>query len=195
MKKLVSIFIITAIMCTMSGCTMTSTKNENTTSTNISTKPSSSEAEEIPQKLYSLGDTIEIGNFQITANSVEVTDRVASPISETVGFKPEDGSKYVVIDTTVKNIGTDNNTFLPVVGTVKKDISVKLVFGDYEFKSTNLLGHSDDLHTTSLNPLSSKTGFIAFQVADEVAQDLSDVKLVFSLDKDNYEYSLAKQAE
>ena len=195
MKKLVSIFLIIAIICAMSGCTMANTKNENSTSPTVSTKPSSSEAEEIPQKVYSLGDTVEIGNFQITASSVEVTDRVASPISETVGFKPEEGSKYVVINTSVKNIGTDNNTFLPTIGTVKKDISVKLVYGNYEFQSTNLLGHSDDLHTTSLNPLSSKTGFIAFQVADEVAQDLSDVKLVFSLDKDNYEYSLATQAE
>ena len=174
---------------------MANTKNTNSTSTTISTKPSSSEAEEIPQKVYFLGDTVEIGNFQITAESVEVTDRVASPISETVVFKPEEGSKYVVINTSVKNIGTDNNTFLPPIIAVKKDISVKLVFGEYEFKSTSLLGHSDDLHTTSLNPLSSKTGLIAFQVADEVAQDLSDVKLVFSLDKDNYEYSLVKQTD
>ena len=75
-----------------------------------------------------------------------------------------------------------------------KDIKAKLVYGEYDFSSTNLLGYSEDLHNTALNPLSSKTGVIAFSVTKDIA-DLSALNLVFFTNNESYTFLLANEEQ
>lgn len=151
-------------------------------------KSENSSNDENKSKKYSVGDTATINDFEITVDSIEVTDKIDS--GNYTYFSPKDeGSKYLVVNATVKNIASESQEFLPVVIT-NNDVSVKIQYNDYEFNSSNLLGFSDDLHMTSLNPLSSKTGVIAFEIADEALESIDEFELVFSSGKEKYSFAL-----
>lgn len=47
------------------------------------------------------------------------------------------------------------------------------------FSAANLLGYSKDLHDTSLNPLQSKSGSMAFEISDSVANAADELILEF----------------
>lgn len=152
-------------------------------SSNTDTSKNSSDTPDI----FRIGDTTTIGDWEITLNSIDILDRIDGDYGS--HFSPEEGSKYIKTDVTIKNISANSSTFLPVVYN-GNDVKVKLTYNDnYEFSGTNLLGNQDDLHLATLNPLSSKTGIIVFEVADEAA-DLETLKLVLSNNKTNITYSL-----
>lgn len=136
--------------------------------------------------LYNIGDTVNIDDWEITINSVEVTDKVPNKTYGTVEtyFSPEEGNKYVVFNVTIKNLSTDSSTFLPIAA-FGDYVKVKIEYQEYEFSSTNLIGHSDELHQTGLNPLSTKTGILAFDIAEEVVNDFDALRLVFYTKKEN----------
>lgn len=192
--------ILAAALCTMllSGCgvqrVIENNRSENSSSTadrNSGTSTSdvpetSAASEEAEVAGYNVGDTAQLGDWEITVNSVEAVDSIQNTYG---AFKPDEGNKYIAINVTAKNLGTEKSTFLPTYG-FSGTIGAKIVYGEYEFSGTNLLGYDDDLHDTSLNPLSSKTGIMAFSVAEEVAEDLSELHLVFSEKGSDCDFSL-----
>ncbi|MCH5203097.1 MAG: DUF4352 domain-containing protein [Oscillospiraceae bacterium] len=184
--KMRKLGIVMALICAMSlsGCG-TILKNvqhsESAGQTSDTPSNSSSVSEDTDAETYYIGETVNIDDWEITVNSVEIADKINNKTYGTVTtyFSPEEGSKYVVFSISVKNTGTEVSTFLPSFS-VGDTVTTKVEYKEYSFKSTNLLGHSDDLHMTSLNPLSSKTGIVAFEIADEVINDFDEIRLVFS---------------
>ncbi|KAK9679475.1 hypothetical protein QE152_g39972 [Popillia japonica] len=73
-----------------------------------------------------------------------------------------------------------------------EDVRSKILYQDkYEYSGTNLLGYGDDLHNKSLNPLTTLTGVLAFEVVDEAANSNSgELQLVFTLGKETVIYDL-----
>ena len=163
-------------------------KGDASSTTGDNTSPSGGEnsSDENKETLYNIGDTVNIDDWEITVNSVEALDKVPNKIYGTVEtyFSPEEGNKYVVFNVTVKNIATDSSTFLPIAA-LGDYVKVKVEYQGYEFASTNLLGHADELHQSGLNPLSSKTGILAFDIADEVVNNFDALKLVFYTKKES----------
>lgn len=192
--------ILAAALCTMllSGCgvqrVIENNRSENSSSTadrnsgtSTSDAPETSAAsEEAEVAGYNVGDTAQLGDWEITVNSVEAVDSIQNTYG---AFKQDEGNKYIAVNVTAKNLGTEKSTFLPTYG-FSGTIGAKIVYGEYEFSGTNLLGYDDDLHDTSLNPLSSKTGIMAFSVAEEVAENLSELHLVFSEKGSDCDFSL-----
>lgn len=190
MKKVISIFAAVVILCTISGCSI-EFKNSESTKQPISTdnsKASETVAESEEKKVLRFGETITFNDMEITVNSAEIKDKIQN--SQYTAFNPDEGNVYVVVNATVKNIGSDAARFLPVVS-MNKDINTKLILNTYEFKSTNLIAYSEELHDTFLNPLSSKTGEIAFEISNDIA-DLNSLKFVLFNNKDEYIFSLSK---
>lgn len=193
MKKIISIFVAVVIMCSVSGCSISFEGSEKTTQqsslSNNDNKKTTPETTSEPDKknILKFGETITFNDFEITVNSAEIKDKIQN--SQYTEFNPSEGNIYIVVNATVKNIGSDAAKFLSVVS-LKKDISTKLTYNDYEFKSTNLLAYSEDLHDTFLNPLSSKTGEIVFEVSADIA-DLSSLNLVLFNNKEEYRFSLS----
>ncbi len=159
-------------------------KVESTTESEAGTSEESSEAETLK-----IGDTATTENWEITVNSAEVVEKIDGDFG--TYFKPDEGNKYLVVNLSVKNISKDAETFLPYVG-FGDDISAKVKYQDYEFSSTNLLGHSEEMHDSHINPLSSKTGIIAFSLANEVTENLGDVHVVFNERRTDYDFSLGE---
>lgn len=98
-----------------------------------------------------------------------------------------------MVTLSVKNTTTAADTFLPSFSK-RNDVRAKLLYQtEYEFSATNMLGHSDELHDTTLNPLSSIEGLIAFQIVEEEAVP-EELELVLSQGKESVTYRLGGEA-
>lgn len=127
-----------------------------------------------------------LGDWEITCNSFEVTEAISS--GTFTEFKADDGNLYAVVTLTVKNVGNEANTFLPLLA-IGDDITAKITYKDYEYTASNLIGYDDDLHYKQLNPLSSATGVIAFQIVKDVAQS-GELNLVLTCGSKTLTYEL-----
>ena len=169
MKKIASTIALLCLLLCMTACT-----NSGSTATEpVSSNPASTPAEIDPatepetdpetegKSTYSVGDTVELTHWSITLDNFELTAKIDGDYS--VSYSPEDGAKYGVVSLTVVN----------------NDTAAKIYSGEYEFSASNLLGHSSDMHDTSLNPLMSSSGIIAFEIPDSIAE--SDAPLVLTL--------------
>lgn len=82
-------------------------------------------------------------------------------------YRAEDGSKYCVVNVTIKNIGTETATFLPYLS-FDSDSRTRLLWDGYEYKRSEQLAAEDNLSNENLNPLVSKNGNIVFEVPNEM---------------------------
>lgn len=195
MKKRVLLTTITALIClSISGCgiyrtnSATTGTSQNTAMPNGSSSTTTTGSAAAPEKqIIKMGETITFDNFEITLNSAETQEKIKS--SEYTAFKPDEGNVYITLNLTVKNIDTEASEFLSTFP-VGSDIRAKLTYGSYEFQESNLLGYSEDIHSTFLNPLSSKTGVVAFEIAEDIA-DLNKLTFVLYNNKEEYNFSLA----
>jgi len=166
-KNLLALFLIVTFLI-MAGCgtaPSVGVGNASKTTTELTSTP-------MPEPtsgdiILNVGDVVTLGDWEITVDSYEVTKKISS--SAYYSFEAKEGSSYVVMHITVKNNGITADSFYPSFS-LGDDIKGKIVYQDtYEYSSTQLLAHSDDLHDAYLNPLESKTGIIAFSVIDEAA--------------------------
>jgi len=137
-------------------------------------------------KYLNYGETYKIGDWEITVNSVEIVSEVQKIFGT---YEPEEGSKCIVAELTVKNVGKEMNTFLPYFGT-SNDLSVSIQIGSYTFKAVDpiTLLSDDNLQATKLNPLESSTGIIVFSVAEEALESADDIILTFSLKRESLSF-------
>lgn len=138
-------------------------------------------------KAHEIGETITFGIWEITLNLFTTSSEIEA---DYLCFKPDEGNIYLVGNITIKNIGTDAGTFLPSFS-LSQDVRARIIYdGTYEFTPINLLGHNDDLHDETINPLSSKTGIIVFSVAEEAAESEKSLVLILEQGDESIEYVL-----
>ena len=71
------------------------------------------------------------------------------------------------------------------------DIAAKILYGDgYEFTQTQLLGYSNSIMDSTINPLSSKTGDLAFELPDSVADSTEPLILQISAGSESINFSV-----
>lgn len=106
-------------------------------------------------------------------------------------FSPkEEGNTYVQVFVTVKNTGKTADSFLPSF-CIGDDVNAKVLYSDgYEFTASNLLGYTNDLHDSTINPLSSKTGEIVYEIPSEVVNSEEPLLLQFSSGNDTVAFNL-----
>lgn len=151
------------------------------------------EAEEPEEKkeeetIYNIGDTATLGTWEISVTNMQIVETVEGEYSY---FTPkEEGNKFVQVFLTANNVGKQAERFLPMVG-MRSDISSKVVFGDgYEFVSTNLIGYTNDIHDSTVNPLSSVTGELVFEVPETVSASEDELQLHFEAGKDTLKFKI-----
>lgn len=171
---------------------LVSSDNSHDTSGNVSSNISVPEVEQPKKNKLIIGDIITIDDWEITLNSFYVTDSIKN--SEYTSYEADEGSKYVVVDLTVKNLGTKANTFVEYISLTNEKVTCKIIYQNkYEYSSTNLLAYDNDLHHTTLNPLESYTGILAYSVVDEAAQS-NELSFQVYFGKDVYTYDLEQAA-
>ncbi len=142
---------------------------------------SSSDAEENSETVYQIGDSASLKDWTINVTGAQIVDSISSGYGS---FTPkEEGNKFMQVFVTVNNEGKQADSFLPTINTGQ--VSAKILYADgYEFSSTNLLGYSNELHDSIINPLSSRTGEIAFEIPGTVAESEDELLIEFSLGND-----------
>lgn len=131
---------------------------------------------------YNIGGSAALKDWEIAVTDVQVVDSIENDYGS---FSPnEDGNKYIQVFVTVTNNGKKADVFLPTV-VYPGRVQSKIVYqGEYEFTSTNLLGYSNDLHDSTINPLSSRNGEITFEVSDTLSAATDELLLQFTLGND-----------
>lgn len=194
MKK--SSIVAAAIFCALClcGCGTTTTtqqstpqssstaQNANTSAEAQSDPTSSAEDTSSEENTYKIGDTVKTDKWEITVKSITATNEIRVNYG---AYHPDEGEKYVLVELSAKNISKNSETFLPAFVS-SKDIKATLTYQDYTFTASKLAGYKEDLLGTSFNPLSEKTGKIAFALASDVADKTSELNVVFTENKKTY---------
>lgn len=194
MKKILSIFLTLLVLAGLVACdatdilTAVDTPTKAPVETNVQTTKEPTEEPAPETGLHSIGDTVTLGDWEITFDSFDVCDEIKASYGS---FVPDEGNQYVVVTLTVKNLGTSADSFLPQFAFDNSDVRAKIMYQNkYEFSSSNLLAHSEDLHDEFLNPLSSATGIIAFSLVEEAASS-NELTMILSLGKETIEFDLS----
>lgn len=192
MKKKIIVLLSFMACITMTACTSTKTRTsgsgENVQSSETNVQSSETDAQQTEETtkpaetVYNIGDSITLADWGIVVTELKVVESIAANYGT---FSPnEAGNKFAQVFVTVTNNGKQADNFMPIVS-MSDDVSVKLLYGDgYEFSSTNLLGYDNDMHNSNLNPLSSKSGEIAFEIPDSVASSGDELLLQFKSGND-----------
>ena len=134
-----------------------------------------------------MGQTAPLNNWNITVSNMQILESIDDGYGS---FVPEEGNKYLLVTVTAENTGKEADTFLPSFG-LNDDVSTKVLYGDgYEFSLTQLLGYSKDLINSTINPLSSKEGDIAFELPNSVADSTEPLIIEFSAGNNNVDFAL-----
>ena len=144
--------------------------------------------EESPETIYNIGDSALLKDWTITVTDAQIVDSISSGY---IVFSPkEEGNKFLQVYVTVENKGKQADNFLPSFG-LRDDVSAKVLYSDgYEFSATNLLGYDNELHDSSINPLSSQTGEIAFEIPSTVADSADELLIEFSSGNDKIKFKI-----
>ena len=195
--------ILTAIVAaTLTACGGTSVEETTTsqTTTEATAQPEDTIAETtIPETIeetteeeteaaaIAIGTPGTIENWTITIDNVQTLATVPDGYVE---FNADDGSKYLLISLTASNEGKEAGRFMPSFG-MADDIAAKILYGDgYEFTQTQLLGYSNSIMDSTINPLSSKTGDLAFELPDSVADSTEPLILQISAGSESINFSV-----
>ena len=144
--------------------------------------------EESPETIYNIGDSALLKDWNINVTDAQTVDSISSGY---IVFSPkEEGNKFLQVYVTVENKGKQADNFLPSFG-LRDEVSAKVLYSDgYEFSATNLLGYDNELHDSSINPLSSQTGEIAFEIPSTVADSADELLIEFSSGNDKIKFKI-----
>lgn len=135
------------------------------------------EPEKQEEAAYKVGDKFKLGNWEVVLDSFEFNQKVSD---EYFSSSADEGNKFLILNYTVSNEGTEADNFTSMIGGVE----MKAIFKDkYEYKYTITM-IDKDLSNESIKPLSSKTGFVVMEVPDEVAKSKDGLILKLAKDKD-----------
>lgn len=197
MKKTKLIMATAAISCALVACAENSTPTATTSSstetvaesiveTTVEEESTEAEEETAPETV-AMGQTAPLNNWNITVSNMQILESIDDGYGS---FVPEEGNKYLLVTVTAENTGKEADTFLPSFG-LNDDVSTKVLYGDgYEFSLTQLLGYSKDLINSTINPLSSKEGDIAFELPNSVADSTEPLIIEFSAGNNNVDFAL-----
>lgn len=197
MKKRKLIMAVAALGCVLTACggnpqtstntTPTSTEAVVETTTETTAADTPEPETETSAEVVAMGQTSPLKNWNITVTNMQMLESIDDGYGS---FKPDDGNKYLLVTATAENTGKEADTFLPSFG-MADDVSAKVLYGDgYEFSLTQLLGYSKDLINSTINPLSSKEGDIAFELPNSVADSTEPLIIEFTAGNDKINFTL-----
>lgn len=159
-----------------------------TDATEPTTAPDTTNPPAVADAPLALNTASTLNDWSINVTSMEIKQTI--PNGEYFAFEADEGNKYLVASVYVENNAKTAQTFLQSYA-FEDVLSVKLTYGDgYEYPANILLGSDTDLHDAVVNPLASKSGIIAFEVPDVVANSSDSILLEFSEDSNRVVYVL-----
>lgn len=146
------------------------------------------DAEQESETIYNIGETATLKDWEVTVTDMQIVESISTGY---IKYTPdEDGDRYIQVFVTAVNNGKQANRFLPTVG-IGDDVKAKIIYGDgYEFSGSILLGYDNDMHDSTVNPLSSQTGEIVFSVPETVHSSEDEIQIHFISGKDTVKFKI-----
>lgn len=109
-----------------------------------------------------LGDIVRAGYFDVKVNSIAIKDRVSTG-NEFADLKPEEGTKYLIMSVTFKNVANEPGTLFD--GTLSVNSGTQVYKID---QSETIMLDGWGLFLDRLNPLVSKTTKLVYKLGSEM---------------------------
>lgn len=183
-KKLLAITLCTTLaLGALTGCGGSAVKKLADTAKEISEQsdatatPNGPTATPAPKETtLAMKKTGKVGDWKFTVKKLSTKKTIKT--SKYMEAKASDGNLLVLASISVTNNGKKEATFLPRVGREDTMITAKLIYKDkYEYQPSTITGYDKDMAAKSINPLSKKSGVIAFDVPKKVAKDLKSCQI------------------
>ena len=191
MKKVFFVLAVCAVVsAALVGCgSSSSTEGSDSAATSTAAVSSNAESSAEEVSTVAIGETATIGGWEITVTSVEYAPEL-TPISQSsmaVPIPASDGNQFAIVNVQVKNISEDLESFLPSTSFVEHTEETLIYDGKYNYngRSTEgLISTFNSLVDKVVSPLETKTGYIAFDVPNEVAESEKPLQLKIEQKKD-----------
>ena len=188
MKKVCFVLAACAVVsAALVGCGSNSSAESNGSAA-TSTAAVSSSVEEV--STVAIGETATIGGWEITVTSVEYAPElkaVSSSPMESDTISASDGNQFVIVNVQIKNIDSSSQIFLPDTPISGYTQETLIYDGTYEYRgrsTTSSLNIFNSVIHKVVSPLETKTGYIAFDVPNEVAESEKPLQLRIEEEKD-----------
>lgn len=188
-KKVLCLMCVLALCLPACGGVGVDHKESTQPKTSGETTPEPTPTPTLPpdEELLEIGDSATLGDWSITVSDFYFTDKIKN--GEFFYFSPEEGSLYAVVSAQVTNNGKESDTFLPSFST-SSDVRATIYYSEeYEYSASVLL-MDEDLHNTTLNPLTSKSGIIAFDLPEMMETSEETLSITFTAGRDKVTFSL-----
>lgn len=140
------------------------------------------ETEAPKETVLKLGEKAAIGDWKFKVTKVQVKKKINS--GEYYVFKPEKGEQFVVLSVSATNKGKEEAKFLPSFGYSNSMLTATLLYGENEYKASNLLNHDKDLLDQRIKSLGTKKGIVSFSVPKKVAKKKGKLSLRIGTDSE-----------
>ena len=183
-KKILAITLCTALSAaTLTGCggsagkKLADTAKEISEQSDATSTPNGPTATPAPKETaLAMKKTGKVGDWKFTVKKLSTKKTIKT--SKYMEAKASDGNLLVLATLSVTNDGKKEATFLPRVGREDTMMTAKLIYKDnYEYQPSSITGYDKDMAAKSINPLSKKSGIIAFDVPKKVAKDLKSCRI------------------
>lgn len=126
-------------------------------------------------------------DWNVVVTNVQILDSVPNSYG---AFTPKEGNKFILVSLSVTNNGQEAAVLLPSIG-MGESLGSRVLYGDgLEFSATNLLGYSDELHNSTIEPLTTLDGTIAFEVPSSVADATDELILQIANNTNSLKFKL-----
>ncbi len=134
-------------------------------------------------------ESITLGNFEVTYRSCQIQKEFDQGMFR---YTADDGCQFVLGEFTVKNIGAQADSFMPMIYNTQEDVMVWITDSSTEetYECFSSVGVSGCVNGSTLEPGESKDGRLIFQLPDEVLQSTDSLYVVVSLGRQSVSYRL-----
>ena len=121
----------------------------------------------------------DISNWEVTIRDFRFEDYI--DINAFRRYVPAENCQYAILDLTVKNLGKEMDTFLPIIS-FGDDVELHLICGEYVYTRSVVFLSDEDIFAELLNPLAQASGIVPFEVPQEIIE--SDVEIFLEITAD-----------
>ena len=185
MKKVCFVLAACAVVsAALVGCgSSSSTEGSGSAATSTAAVSSNAESSAEEVNTVAIGETATLGSWKITVTSVEYASELTpisqSPVANNT-LSASEGNQFAIVNVQVKNISEDLDIFLPTSSFTEYIEETLIYDGKYNYngRSTEgLMSTYNSLINKTVSPLETKTGYIAFDVPNEVAESEKPLQL------------------
>ena len=141
-------------------------------------------------KTIAIGETATIGGWEITVTSIEYAPELKAQTENMMGsntIAAGEGKQFVIVNAQLKNTAENLEMFLPDTPYSEYTKETLIYDGKYEYSGYSTASalniYSSLVHTT-VSPLETKAGYIAFAVPNEVVESEKPLQLKIEQEKD-----------